>query len=581
MKIYKIQFKIFISTVLCVMLVSLLGTMYLFQYINNLIYEKSRHIDEIYLNTVSEQINSYLDNSIELGMRCANDTSIIRALNTSSPDNSRSKVHSINAQKQLNAYLDSFIAYAYVDKLIAFNTDGTIVQSISAREFGSPNDYDELINTKIADIRNLKPDQLSPYTIRLDTSITKHNRTALTLLCPVYGKSNQSVYGYIYIEIGLSLFSDLLMPYAQVNNLFLIDDEGKSLTQRPNILPADISLSSIGNGIHKFGENSYEFSGNKFPGIGMTLYSCTPFPVMGNDRSHLIYIIVLVLLMALLVGAVLAFLSSYILSLPIQRLNQRLCKITQGDFSFDAEIERPHDEIGAIGHTVNEMSSSFINLLRNTQEMYKQQKNIEIALLQSQVNPHFLYNTLDSIYWMAVIQKNTGIQQMTRSLSNLLKNLAKGTEDHILLQEELSLLNDYISIQAIRYMDAFEMKDMIPQDLYHHRILKFTLQPLIENAIFHGIEPKGICGTIILKGYTQDGFLYIEIEDDGMGIPPDKLKTLLDTPNPVKNKASLNSIGIYNVNKRLQLIYGKDCGLHYESEPGHYTKVTIKIPLED
>lgn len=127
MKIYKIQFKIFISTVLCVMLVSLLGTMYLFQYINNLIYEKSRHIDEIYLNTVSEQINSYLDNSIELGMRCANDTSIIRALNTSSPDNSRSKVHSINAQKQLNAYLDSFIAYAYVDKLIAFNTDGTIV----------------------------------------------------------------------------------------------------------------------------------------------------------------------------------------------------------------------------------------------------------------------------------------------------------------------------------------------------------------------------------------------------------------------------------------------------------------------
>lgn len=547
MKIYKIQFKIFISTVLCVMLVSLLGTMYLYQYINKLIYEKSRHIDEIYLNTVSEQITSYLDNSIELGMRCANDTSVIRALNASSPDSSRSKVYSINAQKQLNAYLDSFIAYAYVDKLIAFNTDGTIVQSISAREFGSPNDYNELINTKIADIRYLKPDQLSPYTISLDTSITRQNRTALTLLCPVYGKSNQSVYGYIYIEIGLSLFSDLLSPYAQVNNLFLINDEGKALSQRPNILPADISLSSIGNGIYNFGDASYEFSGNQFPDIGMTLYSCAPFPV----------------------------------SLPIQRLNQRLCKITQGDFSFDAEIERPHDEIGAIGHTVNEMSSSFLNLLRNTQEMYKQQKNIEIALLQSQVNPHFLYNTLDSIYWMAVIQKNTGIQQMTRSLSNLLKNLAKGTEDHIPLQEELALLNDYISIQAIRYMDAFEMKDLIPRDLYHHRILKFTLQPLIENAIFHGIEPKGICGMILLKGHTQDGYLYIEIEDDGMGIPPDKLETLLDTPNPVKNKASLNSIGIYNVNKRLQLIYGKECGLHYESEPGHYTRVTIKIPLED
>ena len=85
---------------------------------------------------------------------------------------------------------------------------------------------------------------------------------------------------------------------------------------------------------------------------------------------------------------------------------------------------------------------------------------------------------------MAVIQKNTGIQQMTRSLSNLLKNLAKGTEDHIPLQEELALLNDYISIQAIRYMDAFEMKDLIPRDLYHHRILKFTLQPLMNPKAF-------------------------------------------------------------------------------------------------
>lgn len=581
MKIYKIQFKIFISTVLCVMLVSLLGTMYLYQYINNLIYEKSRHIDTIYLNTVSEQINSYLDNLVELSMSCSNDETIIRALNSSAADTSSSKSDSKNAQNKLNAYLDSFIAYSYVDKLIAFNTDGTMIQSVSAREYGSPKDYEELIRTKIADIRYLKPSELNPYTISLDTSITKQNRTALTLLCPVYGTSNQSVYGYIYIEIGLDLFSNLLLPYAQVNNLFLVDDEGNALTPRPEILPAGISLSSIGNGIYDFGNKSYEFSSYKLPNAGMTLFSCTPFPVMGNDSSHLIYIIILVLLMALLVGTVLAFLSSYILALPIQRLNQRLCKITQGDFSFDAEIERPSDELGAIGHTVNEMSSSFLNLLRNTQEMYKQQKSVEIALLQSQVNPHFLYNTLDSIYWMAVIQKNTGIQQMTRSLSNLLKNLAKGTEDHIPLKEELSLLNDYISIQSIRYMETFEMKNMIPEDLYHHRIVKFTLQPLIENAIFHGIEPKGTCGTIQLLGHTRDGYLYIEIEDDGIGIPADKLASLLDTPNPVKNKASLNSIGIYNVNKRLQLIYGKECGLHYESEQGQYTRVTIKIPLEE
>lgn len=132
------------------------------------------------------------------------------------------------------------------------------------------------------------------------------------------------------------------------------------------------------------------------------------------------------------------------------RLNARLRRIAANDFSFDPEIEKPQDELGQIGRTVNEMSMSIQHLLRETEEMYTQRRNIEIALLQSQVNPHFLYNTLDSIRWMAVIQKNPGIASITHSLSNLLKNIAKGTQDKITLAEELGLLQDYIAIQAVR-----------------------------------------------------------------------------------------------------------------------------------
>ena len=132
------------------------------------------------------------------------------------------------------------------------------------------------------------------------------------------------------------------------------------------------------------------------------------------------------------------------------RLNARLRRIAANDFSFDPEIEKPQDELGQIGRTVNEMSMSIQHLLQETEEMYTQRRNIEIALLQSQVNPHFLYNTLDSIRWMAVIQKNPGIASITHSLSNLLKNIAKGTQDKITLAEELGLLQDYIAIQAVR-----------------------------------------------------------------------------------------------------------------------------------
>lgn len=574
MKIHNIQFKIFVSTVLCVMLVSLSGTLYLYRYMNQVIYEKARHIEQLYLNTVSGQIDVYLRNAVELGLQCSNDASIIRAFEASNVKSKHIGSLSIDAQTKLSTYLNSFMANTYVDKLIAFNTNHIMIQATNAREYGAPKDYDQLISAKVPG------SQVNPYTVSVDSSLYKRNRTALTLLCPVYGQSDRNILGYIYAEIGLDLFSDLLTPYTEMNNLFLTDSSGRILTTPPAILADDLTFPHTQNGIYRFQEQKYEFSSNALPFAGMRLYSCTEYPLMGNDSSHLLYIIFLVLIMSFFIGILLAFLTSRTLSYPIQRLNQRLSKIANGDFSFDPEIERPQDELGRIGHTVNEMTGSFSNLLKDTQEMYKQQKSIEIALLQSQVNPHFLYNTLDSIHWMAVIQKNTGIQQMTRSLCNLLKNLAKGTEDHILLSEELSLLKEYIAIQSIRYMETFELIDEIPEELHSYRILKFTLQPLIENSIFHGIEPKGTCGTILLTGWIADSHLYIRIHDDGMGIQAEKLKHLLSTPQQSKNKGSLNSIGVYNVNHRLKLVYGSPCGLCYESEVGSYTQVTIKIPLE-
>ena len=261
------------------------------------------------------------------------------------------------------------------------------------------------------------------------------------------------------------------------------------------------------------------------------------------------------------------------------RLNARLRRIAANDFSFDPEIEKPQDELGQIGRTVNEMSMSIQHLLQETEEMYTQRRNIEIALLQSQVNPHFLYNTLDSIRWMAVIQKNPGIASITHSLSNLLKNIAKGTQDKITLAEELGLLQDYIAIQAVRYVEMFTFVDEVPQELYACRIVKLTLQPLVENAIFHGIEPTGECGTITLTGRAEGDGLYLCVEDDGAGIEPERLATIL-TAESKRSGSSMNGIGIANVHKRLQLIYGRQYGLTVESEPGRYTRVTVHIPRE-
>ena len=200
-------------------------------------------------------------------------------------------------------------------------------------------------------------------------------------------------------------------------------------------------------------------------------------------------------------------------------------------------------------------------------------------LLQSQVNPHFLYNTLNSVYWMAVVQKNTGIEKMVKSLVNLLKNISKGVSDKIPLSEELALLDDYVSIQSIRYMGAFEYRCRVPEELLQYRIIKFTLQPLVENAIFHGVAPKGSFGVITVDAFEEADFLVLTITDDGVGMTQERAAALLASGERVA-QGSMTGIGLGNVNRRLKLAYGKGAGLAIESVPGEYTKVSVRIGRE-
>ena len=203
-------------------------------------------------------------------------------------------------------------------------------------------------------------------------------------------------------------------------------------------------------------------------------------------------------------------------------------------------------------------------------------------MLQNQINPHFIYNTLNSIKWMATIQHAPGIAEMTMALSRLLKSVSKGNERLVPLQEEFALLNDYFTIQQYRYGGTITMDVTYIEDERLCRdcmIPRFTLQPLVENAIFHGIEPTGECGTITLTGREENGDLYLCVEDDGAGIEPERLANIL-TVESKRSGSSLNGIGIANVHKRLQLIYGRQYGLSVESELGKYTRVTVHLPKE-
>ena len=407
----------------------------------------------------------------------------------------------------------------------------------------------------------------------------------VALLCPVRGLGSTVGHSFIYMELGLELFNAVLTPYDSWSSLYLADEGNLLLTpagldtdHTPDV--AALAAAAQNERELKLVGREYRVTAVPLNAAGLSLYSCAELNVLDDDGAQTRMVVLTVLLSSLVLTVVLAFLLATYLSGPIRLLNARLHRIAENDFSYDPVIEQADGELGQIGRTVNEMTMSIENLLRTQQQDYEQRRRIEIQLLQSQVNPHFLYNTLDSIRWMSVIQKSPGIEKMTRSLSNLLKNIAKGTQDKITVQEELALLHDYVEIQSVRYMEAFSFDDRVPQELYCYRVIKLTLQPLVENAIFHGIEPTGEGGTITVSGHEEGSDLLLYVTDDGAGIPADTLAGLLTAERP-RSHASLNGIGVYNVHRRLQMLYGPDYGLTIESEPGCGTCVTVRIPKEE
>ena len=288
------------------------------------------------------------------------------------------------------------------------------------------------------------------------------------------------------------------------------------------------------------------------------------------------------LLAILVLGLLLAFLLHHMITPPITALQNRITKISSGDFSFDPAIEWSN-ELGDIGRGINSMSASVTALMDHRLEDEKQKQDLEYRMLQNQINPHFIYNTLNSIKWMATIQHAPGIAEMVTALSRLLKSVSKSNERLVPLYEEFALLNDYFTIQQYRYGGTITLDvSYIEDEKLNHSCLipRFTLQPLVENAIFHGIEPKGSAGEVTLRVErdTANGDVLIRLTDDGIGMTAEQAAKALQEPGPEEAAAKYRHVGMWNVHKRLQYSFGEAYGLSIESEPGVGTTVTVRLP---
>lgn len=286
---------------------------------------------------------------------------------------------------------------------------------------------------------------------------------------------------------------------------------------------------------------------------------------LSRDSNYIGWIAMLVCAAMLIVCYLFASEISKVITHPLELLKKNINVVGKGTFQVKEEFDET--EIGKIGTQFKNMVNNNLDLHEKLLHSEIREKEAELLLLQSQINPHFLYNTLDSLYFMAVIEHADEIADMVLALSDTFKLSLNRGEKLIEVRDEIEKIKAYIKLQNMRYHNRFDLKIEIEESLMSQRILTFILQPVVENAVYHGLEPKmGNECYIWLSGLLDGDFMEFSIRDNGVGIVD---MNLLD-----------EGYGVKNIRQRLCLFYGKKAGIHFESEAGKGTEVIIRVPMD-
>lgn len=282
------------------------------------------------------------------------------------------------------------------------------------------------------------------------------------------------------------------------------------------------------------------------------------------------------------ISLLLTIMFSRIFTKRIHILLGKMKKVEEGDLNITTVIEGD-DEVGILDRQFNSMAYRLKNVINENYIQSLEKREAELNALQLQINPHFLYNTLESISAIAAINNCFDICSICQKLGDMFRyNINSVQNEFVYLRDEIKHIKNYIYIQEIRFEGRFSVKYEIPDELMYCRIQKFILQPIVENALSHGLEGKEGDGIIVISAWTANNVLYISVKDNGVGIPPDKLAMLNDlfNHNDINTKERVRrSIGLKNVDARIKIINGSAYGISIKSSMNEGTEVIISLPF--
>ena len=407
----------------------------------------------------------------------------------------------------------------------------------------------------------------------------------VTLSRGLTNKITKEVEGVFFVDLNYSSISELCdsISYGNRGYVYILDEQGNLIYHpQQQLLYSGLKNEKIEE-VLSSKDNSFVTEDGKLYCMSKSLE--TGWTVVGvayvsellkdSRETGRIYVVSAGLIM--LAAMALAVFLSREITKPIKRLSNSMREVEKGNFENVLLDVQGENEIDRLSANFNMMTTEIKHLMEQNVEDQRQKRKSELMALQAQINPHFLYNTLDSIIWMAEWGKNKEVVLMTSSLAKLLRQSISNQNELVKVEDEVEYTRSYLTIQKMRYKDKLEYDILVEPEILNYKVAKLILQPLVENAIYHGIKYKEGKGKVLIEGFLRDDELILRITDDGIGMTEEQMSHLFEKRETDTRR---NSVGVRNVHDRIGLYYGKEYGLTFESAVGEGTKVEIHIPYE-
>jgi len=569
---FTIQKRIFLYIVLLV--ISLITSLIVANYTIFLEFLKK--------NEVSSAINAAqkTKQNLEVILKLANDMSVILGSRSDIQSEIKSASTANSYEKdQINRMLRQLVSLQeFVDGIYIIGDNGKFFSSNPEVDLDSVLERCQLP-------KNFRNRAVTLFTnaSRNGYYVMNSSGNAISLISPILHDVTGEYRGVIIIDINYTYLrvAFLAASFEKAEKVMIVDKKGQILFSFPYNIdlgevivknPELLDMDAVQINAKVFGKDiiivsdTIDYSDWKLIRIINTDKIYSSVNMLGKITIYIFMVFILVSLIA-------SLLLSVSFTKPIVELNKNIKKVEKGDLSVAIKIDRK-DELGELSASFNNMMVQIKNLINEKVEHQKKKSDMEFQILQAQINPHFLYNTLNSIKWLAEIQNIENISEVTSAVINLLKYNISSKKVLVSLEEEIESIKNYVSIQKYRYGNNFDIEYCLDEKTLHLKILKFILQPLVENSIFHGFKNFKYGGKIKINSKVEGKFLVIEVVDNGSGINDDK-KDLIEKEGAKMYKG----IGLNNVHERISLYFGPEYGITVKSEQNLGTSVILRLPV--